>query len=141
MSLYVETLGCGPDLVLLHGWGMNGAVWRHVAAHLAEDYCVHLVDLPGHGRSGMVEPYTLDELVREIDAAFPLPLHVVGWSLGGAVALRWRVTLWATVSQAWCAAWASRSSLSRSVAASSFASSSRQLCSNSGSSGAARRLR
>ncbi len=89
MSLYVETLGCGPDLVLLHGWGMNGAVWRHVAAHLAEDYCVHLVDLPGHGRSGMVEPYTLDELVREIDAAFPLPLHVVGWSLGGAVALRW----------------------------------------------------
>lgn len=89
MSLYVETSGRGPDVVFLHGWGMNGAVWRHIAPSFASEYCVHLVDLPGHGKSGMVEPYALDELVRQIDAAFPLPAQVVGWSLGGAVALRW----------------------------------------------------
>lgn len=89
MSLYVETHGRGPDLVLLHGWGMNGAVWRHVLPKFTDDYCVHLVDLPGHGKSGMAEPYTLDELAQRIDAAFPFPVQVVGWSLGGAVATQW----------------------------------------------------
>ncbi|MDR3411393.1 MAG: pimeloyl-ACP methyl ester esterase BioH, partial [Formivibrio sp.] len=52
-------------------------------------YCVHLVDLPGHGKSGMAEPYTLDELVRQVDVAFPYPVQVIGWSLGGAVATQW----------------------------------------------------
>lgn len=89
MTLYVETFGRGPDLVLLHGWGMNGAVWRNIAPQFTDDYCVHLVDLPGHGKSDMQEPYTLDGLVCELDAAFPLPVHVIGWSLGGAVALHW----------------------------------------------------
>ncbi len=89
MSLYVETHGRGPDVVFLHGWGMNGAVWRHVVPKFADDYCVHLVDLPGHGKSALAEPYTLDELVRQVDAAFPFPVQVIGWSLGGAVATQW----------------------------------------------------
>lgn len=89
MSLYVETQGRGPDVVLLHGWGMNGAVWRHVVPQFAADYCLHLVDLPGHGQSGIVEPFTLENLAAQIDAAFPWPVHVIGWSLGGAVAVQW----------------------------------------------------
>ncbi|MGL4477189.1 MAG: pimeloyl-ACP methyl ester esterase BioH, partial [Aeromonas veronii] len=31
MSISVEQFGQGPDLVLLHGWGMNGAVWHGIA--------------------------------------------------------------------------------------------------------------
>ena len=78
MSLYVETHGRGPDVVLLHGWGMNGTVWRHVVPALSEDYCLHLVDMPGHGKSGMVEPFTLETLAQQVDAAFPFPAHVIG---------------------------------------------------------------
>ncbi len=89
MSLYVETHGRGPDVVLLHGWGMNGTVWRHVVPALSEDYCLHLVDMPGHGKSDMVEPFTLEALAQQVDAAFPFPAHVIGWSLGGAVATQW----------------------------------------------------
>lgn len=51
MSLHVETLGSGAPLVLLHGWGMHGGVWAEVAQQLAEEFCVHVVDLPGHGFS------------------------------------------------------------------------------------------
>jgi pimeloyl-[acyl-carrier protein] methyl ester esterase len=51
MSLHVETLGSGAPLVLLHGWGMHGGVWTDVAQQLAEEFCVHVVDLPGHGFS------------------------------------------------------------------------------------------
>jgi pimeloyl-[acyl-carrier protein] methyl ester esterase len=89
MSLYVETQGRGDDLVLIHGWGIHGAVWERVATQLAESHCVHIVDLPGCGMSGMVEPYTLQALAGALDAAFPLPVHVLGWSLGGAVAAQW----------------------------------------------------
>lgn len=89
MNLYVETHGRGPDVVLLHGWGMNGTVWRHVVPKFSAGYCLHLVDLPGHGKSGMIDPFTLDELASELDRAFPWPVHVVGWSLGGAVATQW----------------------------------------------------
>lgn len=92
MSLYVETLGRGSDVVLLHGWGMNGAVWRPVVERLAEHFCLHLVDLPGHGRSDMVEPAALDAWVGALDRAFPLPVHVAGWSLGGELAMQWALT-------------------------------------------------
>ena len=47
----VERFGQGPDLVLLHGWGMNGAVWHGIAQELAAHYRLHLVDLPGFGNS------------------------------------------------------------------------------------------
>lgn len=93
MSLYVETQGQGGDLVLLHGWGIHGAVWQRVAEQLAQDFCVHLVDLPGCGGSEMIAPYNLAELAGRLDAAFPLPVHVLGWSLGGAVAMQWALTM------------------------------------------------
>lgn len=89
MSLYIETLGQGEDLVLIHGWGIHGAVWQRTAEQLARSHCVHIVDLPGCGASPMVMPYTLAELARLLDQAFPLPVHVLGWSLGGAVGVQW----------------------------------------------------
>ena len=89
MSLHVEVLGRGEDLVLLHGWAMHGGIWHGVAEQLAEHFCVHLVDLPGHGYSGVVEPYGLDAIAARVAAEFPHPVHVLGWSLGGAVAMRW----------------------------------------------------
>ena len=51
MSLQVERRGDGPDLVLLHGWGMHGGVWDELVPRLAARFRVHVPDLPGHGRS------------------------------------------------------------------------------------------
>ena len=60
MTLHVEVSGSGPDLVLLHGWGMNAAVWGEVATALAQHFRLHCVDLPGHGASPACAPCTLD---------------------------------------------------------------------------------
>lgn len=89
MTLHVETRGAGVDVVLLHGWGMNGAVWGDLAARLAARFRVHAVDLPGHGASPACDPYTLEQLARTIAAAMPRRVVVCGWSLGGLVALVW----------------------------------------------------
>jgi len=89
MDLYVESSGSGTDIVLLHGWGMNAAVWDEVAIDLAKRFRVHCVDLPGHGNSPASEPQTLDAMTDALSAVFPQPTTVCGWSLGGQVALNW----------------------------------------------------
>ena len=49
VGLHVDTIGSGAPLLLVHGWGMHGGVWKHVATKLAQHFRVHCVDLPGHG--------------------------------------------------------------------------------------------
>ena len=56
MDLNVKVAGNGPDLVLLHGWGMNADVWDETAEQLSQQFRVHSVDLPGHGRSPACTP-------------------------------------------------------------------------------------
>lgn len=88
MSLHVDVRGEGPDLVLLHGWGFHGGAWSGVASRLAPRFRLHLVDLPGHGRSGDVAFHDLDSLAEAIEPAIPEGARVAGWSLGGLAALR-----------------------------------------------------
>jgi len=89
MDLHVETSGGGPDLVLLHGWGMNAAVWDDMTTQLTPRFRVHRVDLPGHGFSAACKPYTADGMADALTAALPRRASVCGWSLGGQVALNW----------------------------------------------------
>ena len=88
MSVSVERFGQGPDLVLLHGWGMNGAVWHGIVPALAARYRVHLVDLPGFGNSPLAgeAEYSLPWLAEQVATILPEQCHLLGWSLGGLVA-------------------------------------------------------
>lgn len=88
MALHAEVLGQGPDLVLLHGWGLHGGVWRSLATRLAPAFRLHLVDLPGHGFSRQVPFGRLDDVVDAVALRVPAGATLCGWSLGGLVALR-----------------------------------------------------
>lgn len=88
MALHVERHGSGPDLVLLHGWGLHGGVWSALAARLATSFRVHVVDLPGHGGSRDALLAGLDGLVGAVAEVTPVGARVCGWSLGGLAALR-----------------------------------------------------
>ncbi len=85
--LFVERIGNGPDLTLLHGWGLNGAVWNSVRDALAERFTLHLIDLPGHGFSQHVGIGTLAAAAGHVARAMPQHGHLLGWSLGGQVAI------------------------------------------------------
>jgi pimeloyl-[acyl-carrier protein] methyl ester esterase len=90
--VHVESVGSGPPLVLLHGWALHSGLFAPIVPDLARRFRVHAVDLPGHGHSPPVAPYTLDRVVAAVDvalAAHAEPLTVLGWSLGGVVAQRW----------------------------------------------------
>ncbi len=90
MSLHIESVGQGPDLVLLHGWGLNGCVWQGLVPRLSGSFRLHLVDLPGFGHSplGALPDYQLDRLVQSLLPALPAHFHLLGWSMGGLLATR-----------------------------------------------------
>ena len=89
-SLFVQSQGEGPDLVLLHGWGMHAGIWHDVVARLQRRFRLHCVDLPGHGRSPLGDTaFTLGTVVQQVVDALQARLdraHWLGWSLGGMVA-------------------------------------------------------
>lgn len=89
MKLHVETLGDGPDLVLIHGWSMHGEVCHGLAERLAARFRVHVPDLPGHGRSRGERLPELAQLAAGLADLFPTATHLCGWSLGALVAIRW----------------------------------------------------
>jgi pimeloyl-[acyl-carrier protein] methyl ester esterase len=86
MKLHIETTGTGPDLFLIHGWGLNGAIWSGVRTALEADYRVTAVDLPGHGRSPGGS-FDLDSASTALREAAPPQAHWIAWSLGGQLAL------------------------------------------------------
>ncbi|MGF1685241.1 pimeloyl-ACP methyl ester esterase BioH [Photobacterium japonica] len=87
-ALYWQTEGQGDDLVLIHGWGMNGAVWQHLLPQLTAHYRVHVVDLPGYGFSQGLSAHHLDEMAQLLLEHSPTAATWIGWSLGGLVATR-----------------------------------------------------
>ena len=88
MSLFHDVRGPGPALVLLHGWAMHSGIFAPLVDRLSAHFSLHLVDLPGHGRSaGAGLPLTLDHAAAQVSAVVPPRALWLGWSLGGLVAL------------------------------------------------------
>lgn len=85
-ALYWHTCGTGDrDLVLLHGWGLNAEVWCCIIERFAPHFRLHLVDLPGYGRSRQYGAMSLLEMADEILLYAPRRALWLGWSLGGLV--------------------------------------------------------
>ncbi|MGD2118803.1 MAG: pimeloyl-ACP methyl ester esterase BioH [Chromatiales bacterium] len=89
MKLWSQTSGNGPALVLLHGWGMNAAVWQPLLAELESTYSVTRIELPGHGHSAYsASEQSLTDWAEAALEAAPADAIWLGWSLGGLVALQ-----------------------------------------------------
>ena len=88
MTLHVETTGTGPDLVLLHGWGLHSGAWDEVLPLLAARARVRAIDLPGHGHSAAHPVESFDQAAGAIAALIPEGSILCGWSLGGLFAQR-----------------------------------------------------
>ena len=85
-QVYCEQRGSGPDLVLVHGWGLSGAVWQGLVPLLEPHFRLHLLDLPGFGHSHQHPARSLEQLAAACAAVVPAGAIWLGWSLGGLVA-------------------------------------------------------
>ena len=77
-----------PTLALLHGWGMNPRVFDALRAPL-EKHCTLLpLALPGHGGAAALPENTLTTWASHIAEQLPPQTVLLGWSLGGQIAMR-----------------------------------------------------
>ena len=83
-----------PALVLVHGLGSAGNIWKTLVPDLIQDFTVYSIDLPGHGKSGLRqgESYDPRSLARMIIDYMKVEhgvtkMHLAGNSLGGWITL------------------------------------------------------
>jgi pimeloyl-ACP methyl ester carboxylesterase len=83
-----------PALVLVHGLGSAGTIWKSLIPQLINHFTVYAVDLPGHGVAPIhpnekVDPHSLAAaIVEEVVKTHGVShMHVAGNSLGGWIAL------------------------------------------------------
>jgi pimeloyl-ACP methyl ester carboxylesterase len=83
--------GSGPDILLVHGSGADGAFWRPVLPALESRFTVHVMDRRGHGASGDPPAYAMDREHEDVAAcATACPtraIAVVAHSFGALCAL------------------------------------------------------
>ena len=93
-ELAVELAGQGEALLLLHGFTGAAETMRELADALAGEFRTIAVDLLGHGESDAPRDpsryaleCTVGDLARLLDALGVPRAHVLGYSLGGRIAL------------------------------------------------------
>ena len=91
--IYYEDTGSGEPLLFVHGLGSSVRDWFAQVPAFEDCYRVLRVDLRGHGRSDRPPgPYRMTQFARDV-AVFinkleVAPVHLVGLSMGGMVALQ-----------------------------------------------------
>lgn len=96
--VFISWSGCGPPLLLLHGFPQTHLMWRDVAEALSARFTVVCADLPGYGRSFCPppqpdhRPHSKRAMARDLAAVmerlgFPR-FGIAGHDRGGRVAYR-----------------------------------------------------
>ncbi|MCH8981268.1 alpha/beta hydrolase [candidate division KSB1 bacterium] len=96
VSLFYQDIGSGTPIVLLHGLTLSGSMWKPQIEGLSDSFRLIVPDLRGHGNSSAPEHgYTIRDYVSDIkDLIDQLELpkvHLIGLSLGGAIATEFSV--------------------------------------------------
>lgn len=84
--LNYKTVGSGRHLVLIHGFGFCGEVFAPLIKKYQYTYQITTIDLPGHGKSDSIADF--DDWIAEIAKIIPYNATILGWSLGGLVAIQ-----------------------------------------------------
>ena len=87
-------LGFGPPMVFLHGSYATTSTWKKMVEQLALHYHCILIELPGHGGTPDPDDFSAPTIETELSLVKHIvteitdqPIHLVGHSYGGVVAL------------------------------------------------------
>jgi 3-oxoadipate enol-lactonase len=92
IDLHYEMIGEGEPLLLIHGHGSSGRDWEMQTGYFSRHFQVITFDVRGFGRSSKpAGPYSLplfaEDTVALLQELGAVPVHVVGISMGGMIAL------------------------------------------------------
>lgn len=77
------------EVVLLHGWAVNHHIFDSLCEILTQDYGISCcpIDLPGHGQTDFDGHFDVIQIADELANRIHGKVHILGWSLGGVVAM------------------------------------------------------
>jgi pimeloyl-ACP methyl ester carboxylesterase len=92
INVHYSVEGTGSALLFLHGYLESSAIWKGFAERFSDQYKVVLLDIPGHGASGIMGPvHGMEEMARVagavLDAEQISRVVVIGHSMGGYVTM------------------------------------------------------
>ncbi len=91
-EFFVRQVGSGPDVVLIHGLaGSSLAEWYRIGPLLQDSYRLTLIDHRNHGMAAKsLDRFEIEDVADDVaavmDAIGVTRAHVVGYSMGGAIA-------------------------------------------------------
>lgn len=91
INLYYEAHGEGDPLLMIPGWGADITYWQGIIEPLSKSFKLIIFDNRGTGRSDVpAGDYTIrmmaDDAAGLLDHIGIPRSHVLGWSMGGAIA-------------------------------------------------------
>lgn len=101
-TVYYSVSGKGSPVILVHGFGEDGAVWEEQVQYLEDRFRLIVPDLPGSGRSPMIPDMSMEGLAEVIHAIIHAEgieaCPVIGHSMGGYITLALLEKYWNHVS-------------------------------------------
>ncbi|MEI3611657.1 2-succinyl-6-hydroxy-2,4-cyclohexadiene-1-carboxylate synthase [Pseudogracilibacillus sp. SO30301A] len=90
-TYYYNVCGEGEPLVLLHGFTGTSNTWETFSKKWSRKFKVITIDLPGHGKTKVKSPRTMEHFCKDIKLLFDQlsinKTHLLGYSMGGRTAL------------------------------------------------------
>ena len=91
-KLHFRITGKGDPLLLLHGWTQTAAFWEPYVNELARKFRVYALDLPGHGKTGVLPPgFSLRKASVDVEGFITqlglTTVKAIGLSYGGLLLL------------------------------------------------------
>lgn len=93
-TVNVRDVGSGPPVILLHASSSHSGQWKELSDQIRHEFRVLAPDFHGYGKSDPLpaddRPYFRHDtaIVNMLMGTLAAPVHLVGHSLGGAVAVR-----------------------------------------------------
>lgn len=89
-NIYYEVYGKGEPLILLHGYTLSTKAWLPYISDYVNDFEIYLIDLNGHGKSGLSkEKLSIASVAKDINALIKhlklKNINAIGFSYGGNV--------------------------------------------------------
>ncbi|VFP81640.1 alpha/beta fold hydrolase [Buchnera aphidicola] len=86
-KIYWSIIGKGKiNIVFFHGWGIHSIVWNKIIPILKLSFTLHIIDLPGFGKSINCSVMNFKEISNYLLKKIKKKVIWLGWSMGGLIA-------------------------------------------------------
>lgn len=90
-KIFYRIVGKGRPLILIHGFGEDGDIWKNQVEFLKDHFQIIIPDLPGSGNSELIEDMSIEGMAESIKVIMSeeeiVTCCLAGHSMGGYITL------------------------------------------------------